>query len=667
MRLIDLDIQRMPGFERAGFSYQGLSSGVHVVWGPNGSGKSTTCLALKALLWPEDAGALHPVLVQSTWEQNGEKICLAREGMKSAIPRECKEKLQTCSSHAYFFSLDDLFQRREKELARLLWHEMHGGYDLSVLWEKWEISPRFGAHEASQLGVLRREFEKTCREQNRNGENEEVECAGECLKLKMAIDGVLLEESRMAKPRFPLEGALLLAASLVLLPFLWFLALLAALFAGFFFQRFLKAKKRFQETKLALQQKRSELLSKVEIEKEVQRALSSRQFDEARQKVQIAKDAFEKKQARAAEILLGRAFLKRIEEQFEKEQQTLILQRASHYLEQFSLGLYSIEDIVQDKIRLWDAKRECPIEPEKLSYGFQIQLLLALRVGFLSLSEDPTFRLPLFLDEVLLHIDDDRFARVAEALLEIGKERQVFIFTCQRAHFEVWRNYPVTLIDLEELQGKKQAARAPITRAPKSLVREPLPEEDKVSYALALGLSSLDFNLALASQPAWIILPSAQEIYRMQKLGVKTVGHLLTLPCGDEIQKNYKILKTALALFAVGRTRLINRLDLEKAVEQGMFSSTFLDALDECSKKNGREAKQLLEALKKKSVKRFLERYIENLEKYFQEQGLLDLRPTLTEEEIRKQLYADSPESLETIELILNVANKSLDMSQSSS
>ena len=43
-----LELERLPGLERGGFTLDGLSPGVNVIHGPNGSGKTTTARAIDA-------------------------------------------------------------------------------------------------------------------------------------------------------------------------------------------------------------------------------------------------------------------------------------------------------------------------------------------------------------------------------------------------------------------------------------------------------------------------------------------------------------------------------------------------------------------------------------------------------------------------------------------
>ncbi len=118
MRLIDLDIQRMPGFEKEGFAYTDLAGGIHIICGPNGSGKTTTCRAIRSLLWPCEEKEIFPLLVHSHWECMGEKLFVAREGSKHIIAEQLSEKTFHSSNAFLFFCLGRLVQSTREGISQ---------------------------------------------------------------------------------------------------------------------------------------------------------------------------------------------------------------------------------------------------------------------------------------------------------------------------------------------------------------------------------------------------------------------------------------------------------------------------------------------------------------------------------------------------------------------
>jgi uncharacterized protein YhaN len=65
-----------------------------------------------------------------------------------------------------------------------------------------------------------------------------------------------------------------------------------------------------------------------------------------------------------------------------------------------------------------------------LSRGTLDQLYLSLRLALVDHLESGGEPLPLFLDEVFAHWDEERTGRGLDILQRIAKTRQVFLFTC---------------------------------------------------------------------------------------------------------------------------------------------------------------------------------------------------------------------------------------------
>jgi uncharacterized protein YhaN len=984
MQLIDLDIQRMPGFEKEGFAYRNLGNGMHIVYGSNGSGKTTSCKAVKTLLWPLEEEGIFPLLVHSLWEWRSEKNLIAREGSKHLISEELLKELSTVPARSYFFALDDLFNQQEKELAKMVAQEIQGGINLSAFRDSYTISPRFGCNEATQLTKYRREFDIIALEQGRvalkeeqlnrlkeqieeaeNGKKqlEQIKHAIHYLQLKKAADDLqkrletypsglsrirpddedvlhellrkqpkhqiekidadkaersrknasalydeiqyidgrikereeernalktcLEEHARVLKvtPQFLLDElsypsdenrskerdlickgmqfllewldaqrnkayilfqSLLLCISFLLSSlavyqkefFFGLLSISSFLLSSILLGRILVRRKkivhrylqislpvpkqwqkesveellevlqqqflagldwqlRYEEMRKAretavayrrieasfeemlkererkerafleqlpqslrelplkialmeftnliaiqdfiarleqmrerincfsedpieeLRQKKvllkkytGELEEKARLDgrleqaflqlqdkklvtqsveallenqrgletlafsldalrsqhtaisQEIQYLFSSKRYEEASHKVQEATLVFAQKEKEWKTHLIGLAFLKELEERFEQEQKPEVLKRASQYFERFSLGKYTIDTIKRlgetHRFCIQDHERSQPVFIEELSRGLMLQLLLAIRLGYLEVHEHKDLRLPLFLDEVLCHVDDDRFSWIAKALADIGKNRQIFLFTCQRATFYAWEKIaeqqPETkfhFIELDELQGRQKKKRAILQVPEKTFtIRAPLPNEHIAAYAKEAGLLGLDFPRTLGEQPSWLVLGDSEELFQVLKMGIKTIGHLLTIlklhpksfAHGQLIQVKSILLEKLLLLAKIGNPPSIERHHLENAVAKGLFKDHYLDALDHCADRVGRKADSLLKALKNREVKRLQEKYIEMLEEYLLEEGFIDLRKPFSEEEIRKELCAAAPE-----------------------
>ncbi len=82
-------------------------------------------------------------------------------------------------------------------------------------------------------------------------------------------------------------------------------------------------------------------------------------------------------------------------------------------------------------IRTVDPTYREVVEQHQLSTGTQDQLYLAQRVALLRRLSQEREPLPLFLDDHFIHYDDERLQRTLSYLLELAREHQVFLFSCQ--------------------------------------------------------------------------------------------------------------------------------------------------------------------------------------------------------------------------------------------
>ncbi len=158
MKLRELHIHAMPGFERKGFALTELDAGLNVVLGPNGSGKTTTCRAIRGLIWPEALDRDRPVSIESIWDDRGEALRIERlaerttyqrDGATVAAPPVPGPQLAEC----FTVTVDNLFDgsRTDRQLAEGVAREMAGGYDLGAVRQSALLKPRHGRAESEAL------------------------------------------------------------------------------------------------------------------------------------------------------------------------------------------------------------------------------------------------------------------------------------------------------------------------------------------------------------------------------------------------------------------------------------------------------------------------------------------------------------------------------------
>lgn len=135
---------------------------------------------------------------------------------------------------------------------------------------------------------------------------------------------------------------------------------------------------------------------------------------------------------RYARARIAAASVARLLERFRKENQGPVLARASALFATLTLGAFSGLEVgfgESDEpvlVAIRDGRR---LETTALSDGTLDQLYLALRVASLERLTDARGALPLLLDDVLVHFDDQRAAAALAVLADLATRTQVIVFT----------------------------------------------------------------------------------------------------------------------------------------------------------------------------------------------------------------------------------------------
>ncbi len=122
------------------------------------------------------------------------------------------------------------------------------------------------------------------------------------------------------------------------------------------------------------------------------------------------------------------------EQRYRSEHQPDVLERAGRYLAAISAGrytrlLYPQGDEGPLHVESAQLGRSVPVDAP-LSRGIQEQVYLCLRLGTLDHLDAGRARLPLVLDEALIHWDTTRRQALYPVLSELAPQRQVILFTC---------------------------------------------------------------------------------------------------------------------------------------------------------------------------------------------------------------------------------------------
>ena len=139
-------------------------------------------------------------------------------------------------------------------------------------------------------------------------------------------------------------------------------------------------------------------------------------------------------------LALLEALLQEAERRHRAAHQPDVLRRASEYLGLITAGRYgelSYPEGQETCLHVESAERGAavPVGPP-LSRGTREQIYLCLRLGTLDHLDQGRERLPVLLDEALVHWDAGRRAALYPLLARIADQRQVVLFTCHPAFAE---------------------------------------------------------------------------------------------------------------------------------------------------------------------------------------------------------------------------------------
>ena len=133
---------------------------------------------------------------------------------------------------------------------------------------------------------------------------------------------------------------------------------------------------------------------------------------------------------RYARLKLSSVVLQREVERYREQNQGPVLKRASALFPRLTLGHYrGLRAGVEERqiVALRDDGKEVSVDG--LSEGARYQLYLALRIASLERYLERNPPLPLILDDILIHFDDQRASAAFEVLGELAERMQILFFT----------------------------------------------------------------------------------------------------------------------------------------------------------------------------------------------------------------------------------------------
>ncbi len=303
-----------------------------------------------------------------------------------------------------------------------------------------------------------------------------------------------------------------------------------------------------------------------------------------------------------------------------------------------------------------------PPQPlNRLSSGERTQLLMAVRLAFLSLNEHAP--LPLMVDEALGTTDDARGEELIQALIEVSKQgRQLFYFTAQQDEVNKWRQVMSEagveghFVDLAALRAEEQAAPLPEMMAHKTttLNLSRHLDEPLADWGKRLQIPAWNPRQVLEDLSLWFLLHEEIELlHTLFNRGIKTVGHWITYEQAGglenwvnesdraSVNRRIAVAKNLQETWVIGRPPPVS---MPVVLMSGAVTDKFIDGVSQLITEVDGDAGKLIQGLQDKKVQGFYKQKINDLESYLREQGYLSEIPALTEHEIKARVLA-TPEA----------------------
>jgi exonuclease SbcC len=386
------------------------------------------------------------------------------------------------------------------------------------------------------------------------------------------------------------------------------------------------------------------------------------------------------KRDRGLEALAGEFLLDEVKTEHETKQLPAVLKRARDLFALFTHHEYELgiaPDVGGSFIAV-SSRTGVGKQLHELSGGECAQLLLAVRIAFAEEAEGAS-PLPLFLDEALDQSDPARFDLIARSLGRISEQqdRQIFYLTNDDVDVdrirEALQNEGCALpkvIDLGLLRrGVASVASAEALRiAPRPNVPDPTglsPEE----YGALLAVPAFDPRTAhLGQHLLYLLWDDLQVLKRLVSSRIETVGQWMMLSRSEaslavslkneseaarQLDARSRLLEVFCEAWAEGRGKPVDRTAIE---ESDAISERYLEGVATIATELGYDSRRLIETLEAREhplLAGFRVKAAGKLATYLEDEGYLDPRPVLDEQDLIARALA-SPAARELPEEVCN-------------
>lgn len=191
-----------------------------------------------------------------------------------------------------------------------------------------------------------------------------------------------------------------------------------------------REKDELDSQKVELEDKALSLAANCEsIESGIQRV---EQSDDARKAAAVVEDKLARLRAATEEYVVTQLSIEVLRAEIERyadAHQGPILIKTSALFARFTLGAYESVRVANDELVCVRADGKTEVDVKGLSDGTRDQLYLALRIASFERHRETGPLLPLVLDDILVHSDDERARAILSTLADLTQTMQVLFFT----------------------------------------------------------------------------------------------------------------------------------------------------------------------------------------------------------------------------------------------
>jgi uncharacterized protein YhaN len=322
-----------------------------------------------------------------------------------------------------------------------------------------------------------------------------------------------------------------------------------------------------------------------------------------------------------------------------------VLKLASGWLERITANRYKLR-VDKRNFFAYDTVRTMNLSLDELSDGTRIQLLFAVRMGFISVQEMSTgIRLPIIMDELLANSDDGRALKIIRAIKEIAAERQVFYFTAQSDEVEKFRHYAEDVfneVSLSNLFTDHSSEKQPLIAFTSTSITPPDPVDDYYEYGKILGVSGTAIWSPIEELHSWYLFLNTADLYEYLCQGRYYVGQLsLTDPV---LHTRFEFLQHAQRIARIGRSRPLTISDLEDIDIKVNTESAYWGQIQEFLTDPNNDGNLLLEALEQGIIKNLRGNIKQELIEWLEENNFVNSEPALSIEKILSNLLTEYPD-----------------------